>query len=291
MEPFTIIAASLSALGAVSRFFRRKSEQRRNEAARIAAEAGRRVHAQMTATAEAAHNLGRQRSAALMWLHPRLETALAHFNMPMHGDHFDPQAAAKKFAALRSKVLASFVRFEFRGDTAVLAMSTTALVLKGIEYLDQADVISVPVLHQTVGEVIASIPIEGADVLAAHAPLAGLSVADFVADGLVGLSAAMLLRNAYRACVSSDDADALNREASRLDEEFRKLLVYEGNVNAAERDQSEAGYQAYRAAVFAETMVANGPNAGGAWREKVIANLRQAATTWWRALQIEPKMV
>ena len=291
MELFTIGALVLSGLSGLSRLIRGDAENLRKEAIHGVARAAKKAQTQITVTNDAANNLARQRAAAYSLLCPRLHDAFERLNLSM-GEGGAPTRlrTREQIEALRQKVMANFVRLELEGDAAVLAMSVTAVVLKGIDYMDQAGMISVPVLHQSVEQAIASLPFDGADALAHLVPCGALSVADAVADVFIVFSAVKLIRNIYKTNALTEDTGKLNQQAKELKAKRKELRKYQQSIETAEADQAEACYQLYRATVLAEAHAACPPETQARTKGSVIAGLKKAAAAWWQAISVEPKI-
>lgn len=292
MEPIslTLVALGSAAFGFFSRHKRSEAEAELRLAADQLRSANARYQRSAKALALQLHQTAAIRASYMDWLMPRLVTACGRVG-------HKGQAQQEWFSGKTSDAIRDLIRrartvivLPARSlDGGIMMGSGVAILAQGVEHLDKIGLLNVPILHENLHGVVASLPIDGAGELASHMGVAGVaSVADVVSGVGIVFSVFRGGYNLFKANETSQSAYDLRRQADRVSGAASQADQIAARSAANDRQVDDAAYQAFKWIWLGEQLQAQGRTPDAVkLAPRLAAAMAAASSRLWDSLQLQ----
>lgn len=252
MDPFTAIAVTVSVAGWISSLFRNEALENLRQAEAAYNASRRDLQEEYPRAISGLANLSNSRLAYATWLAPRLATALKS-EMSAGLQASSGRRWIKKMGRLVKQASTRAVPDPVIFDSSVKMASRVAIVIEVAEWADHFQLINIREFHETIGEAISSVPIDGAGQVAGSlGDFGDLGVLDIIGDCLAVFSGLKLVYNISKQSEAAQATAELNQRTSHLDSLWLKLYSSRKEVEEAQKKMDEDTYVAFREIFLSE---------------------------------------
>lgn len=212
-----------------------------------------------------------ERTCFYLWLMPRAREAAGLITGPDASLEPVGRETQARIADLMRRARGVLIGPKATVDLPQLMASGGALAIQGIEHLDH-----LPILHQTLGDVVSHLPVPGAAELAGGlGDLAGAAVTDVLSSALLVLSAIRIGFNIRGIVRAGERAEAVRRRAEEVDDAASSMSAWSYKATTISKEADQASYELFKWTWVAEQLAGEGNDVGG-WRRRLVRKLRSA---------------
>jgi hypothetical protein len=212
-----------------------------------------------------------ERTCFYLWLMPRAREAAGRVGEPdVSSEALGGQTHAQVSDLMR-RARAVLIGPKATVDLPQLMASGGALAIQGIEHLDH-----LPILQQTVGDVVSHLPIPGAGELAGGlGDLAGAAVTDVLSSALLVFSVIRIGFNIRGIAQAGERAEAIRRRTEEVADAASSMSSWSYKAATISKDADRASYELFKWTWVAEQLAREKNDIGG-WRRRLARKLGSA---------------
>jgi hypothetical protein len=236
-----------------------------------------------------------ERAAALAWLQPTLNRSAQRLGL--RKSLFGPGGALggityEGMRSILAKAREALILPRAALDRVVGYSFAAAIVLEGIDALDRADLMEVPILHENVADVLSDMDIPGAEGLGeALAEFGWDTVGDILGDLFIVAGVAKGAYNIAKATEFSNRADRVAAAADKIESKVGEERTLSRKTIRLREALEGRAFEAFKWSQIAHVARSRGLLRNTPIRERITANFTQSFLALWDAHKLSPKQV